>query len=126
MTALQQKLESVSSRFSCGDLLFDDSHPLSKVIVQKASLTCAMPIEKGYYNHHERGLKTKDVCYWCGALGSKDFLFGLTELQEKNMTDGYKCFPICQDCIACGKKPGTYGKPNAIQARKEKIAKAKK
>ena len=33
--ALQQKLESVSGRFSCGSLLFDDGHHLSKILVQK-------------------------------------------------------------------------------------------
>ena len=35
MGALQQKLESVSDRFCCGDLLVDDNHPLSQVLVQK-------------------------------------------------------------------------------------------
>jgi len=35
MEVLQQKLESVSERYSYGDLLFDDSHRLSKVLAQK-------------------------------------------------------------------------------------------
>ena len=35
MEVLQQKLESVSEKYSCGDLLFDDSHHLSKVLAQK-------------------------------------------------------------------------------------------
>jgi hypothetical protein len=35
MEVLQQKLESVSKRYSCGDLTFDDSHRLSKVLAQK-------------------------------------------------------------------------------------------
>jgi len=41
----QQKLESVSYRFSCSDLLFDDNHPLSKVLVQKQALTCETRIK---------------------------------------------------------------------------------
>ena len=33
MLALQQKMESVSYPFSCGDLLFVDSHYLSKLVL---------------------------------------------------------------------------------------------
>ena len=69
--ALQQKLESVSHRFCCGDLLFDDNHPLSGILCQKQNLTCASPMEKGYYNCPERGLKLPDVCYHCGAGGAR-------------------------------------------------------
>ena len=47
MEVLQQKLESVSDRYFCGDLLFDDSHRLSKVLAQKKNITCESPIEKG-------------------------------------------------------------------------------
>lgn len=57
ITAMQQKLESVSGRFSCGDLLFPNNHHLSKVIVQKQNLTCESAIEKGYYNNEGRALK---------------------------------------------------------------------
>ena len=58
--AFRQSMEYVSSRYSCGDLLFDDDHPLSKVIVQKQSLTCESPIEKVYYNCEGRALKLKE------------------------------------------------------------------
>ena len=105
-SALQQKLETVSERYSCGDLLFDDSHRLSKVFVQKQALTCESQIEKGYYNNSERRLKLKPICIHCGEGGSSDFLYCLPELQERNMTDGYNCFPFCTACISSGKKTG--------------------
>ena len=123
LVALQQKLESVSARYSCGDLLFDDDHHLSKVLVQKKNLTCETPIEKGYYNHKERGLKLKDICSHCGEMGSSEFLLGTPELQKRSMTDGFKCFPICVDCLSIGKKPTHIGKKDAMQAKKEKTAK---
>ena len=41
---VQQKLESVGYRYSCGDLLFGDG-PLSEVVGQKQSLTCESKIE---------------------------------------------------------------------------------
>ena len=36
--ALQQKLKSMCGRFSCGSLLFDDGHHLSRILVQKTKL----------------------------------------------------------------------------------------
>ena len=65
--ALQQKLESVSHRFYCGDLLFDDDHPLGQTLCQKHNLTCTSPMEKGYYNCPVRALKLSDMCYHYGA-----------------------------------------------------------
>ena len=59
MLALQQHMESVSHYFSCGDLLFDDSHYLSKLVLKRKNLTCETPIEKGYYNNKDRRLKLK-------------------------------------------------------------------
>ena len=73
-TALQQKMESVSNRFSCGDLLFEDSHHLSKVLVQQQALTCESRIEKGYFNHKDRKLKLPDICIHCGEEGAEDSL----------------------------------------------------
>ena len=115
-------MESVSGRFSCGDLLFDNDNPLSKVIVQKQSLTCESPIEKGYYNCDGRALKLKDLCYHCGEKGNVDFLYGLQQLRERNMTGGYNCYPICVVCIGKKKKVVKGNKKNAIQARKEREA----
>ena len=68
---LKQKLELVSGRYSCGDLLFDDSDPLSKVLVQKQNLTSESHIEneKGYYNNAERSLELQDICIHCGDGG---------------------------------------------------------
>jgi hypothetical protein len=121
--ALHQKLESVSGRYSCGDLLFDDSHPLSKVIVQKQSLTCESPIEKGYYNKQGRALSLKDVCIHCGEQGGDDFLLKTPQLQSRSMTGGYKCFPICVYCLENGKKVVKMGgKKDASQERAERIA----
>lgn len=48
MRALQQKMEFVSDRFCYGNLLFDDSHPLSKILVQKQDISCESKIEIGY------------------------------------------------------------------------------
>ena len=36
---LSQELESFSGRFYCHDILFDDTHPLSKIMVRKQNLT---------------------------------------------------------------------------------------
>ena len=80
--ALKEKLESVSGRYSCGDLLFEDSDPLSKVLVQKLNLTCESQIEKGYYNNASdtRSLNLKDICIHCGELDMNEtgmhFSFG--------------------------------------------------
>ena len=52
--ALQQKLGSVYKWFSCGYLIFDDDHHLSKIIVQKKNLMCESWIEKGYYTTTRR------------------------------------------------------------------------
>ena len=122
--AFRQKLESVSGRYSCGDLLFDDNHRLSKVIVQKQGLTCESQIEKGYYANVDRSLKVKMICIHCGELGNdnNEFLLQMPQLQEKSMTGGYNCFPICVDCIAKGKKVVKGSKKSAVQARNERIA----
>lgn len=63
---LQQKLEAIDFRYSCGDLVFDDDHPVSKVIGQRQNLTCESAVEKAYFNHKERALKLQDVCIHCG------------------------------------------------------------
>ena len=110
---MQQKLESVSGRFSCGDLLFYDKHYLSKVLVQKQSLTCELQIEEGYYNNSERRLKLKDICVHCVEEGTKSFLLSLHQIRERNMTDRYKCLSICIACIGSDKKVmKTYSKDN--------------
>ena len=119
---LQQKLESIARHFSCGDLLFDDSHYLSNILVQKQSLTCESNIEKGYYHNKDRSLKLKDVCIHCGEMGTESFLLRMPQLRQKNMTKGYNCFPICTACIGNGKAVVKGGKKEAIQARKERIA----
>ena len=123
--ALQQKLEMVSHRFCCGNLLYDDDHPLSQILCQKQNLTCALPIEKGYYNCKDRSLKLPDVCYHCGAGGDKQFVLRTEELRERGLSGGYNCFPICVACLRGGKKVVTKGRKNEMQARKEKAMKAK-
>ena len=123
LVAFQKNLDSVSSRCSCGDILFDDYHHLSKTILQKKSLTCATPIEKGYFNDKEIELNLKDVCYHCGELELTMFLLGRDKFRQKSITDGWNCYPIFQCCISNGKKPGHSGKQNKMLAKKEKIAK---
>ncbi len=122
--ALKQKLESVSERFSCGDLLFDDSDPLSKVLVQKMNLTCESDIENGYYNNKSRALKLQDICVHCGEtedVGSAGtFLLGQHQLEERCLTGGYSCRPICVECLEMKRKVVTYGKKDESNARAEK------
>ena len=55
MADLQQKLESVSSCF-CGDLLFDDDHHLSRVILKRKASTYKSLVEKIL---QQRGQKTQ-------------------------------------------------------------------
>lgn len=102
--------------------MFDDDHHLSKVIVQKQSLTCESPIEKGYYNCEGRALLLKDICFHCGAMGYEDFLYSLPQLREKNMTGGYNCFSICVACLEKGKKVMKGNKKNKMQTRNEREA----
>ena len=120
---MQQRLESISKRYTCGDLLFDESHPLGKVVVQKQSLTCASSIEKGYYQNKGRILKLKPICFYYGDKGSADHLWGSKELREKNMTDSYPCFSLREVCHNKGKEAGkTGGKRDEMQRRKESQA----
>ena len=112
-------MESVSSRFSCGDLFFEDDHHLSKVILQRKDLTCKLPIEKGYYNNDDRKLKLKSPCYHCGESGSTSYMFGLEELGEKSLADGYSCYSIFTNCMPAGKGVVKHGKQDNMQARNE-------
>ena len=113
--ALQQKLDTVAKRFCWGDLLFDDSHTLIKVLLQKQNITCLNPIEKGYYNTPRRRLLLRDICVHCGALGASGYLFGAKELREKRLTGGYTCLPICKDCLEKGMQAVKHGKKRVIQ-----------
>ena len=106
--------------FLCGDLLFDDDHHLSKVILQKKALTCKSSTEKGYYNNDGKILKLKLLCYHCGESGSTSFVFGLEELREKSLSGWPKCYLLCAVCMADGKDVLKHRKQDKIQARKEK------
>ena len=75
------KSEPVSFCYSCGDLVFDDDHPVSKVIGQRQALTCESPIEKAYYPSDEQALKVPQMCYHCGESGSKNFLLEQEQLE---------------------------------------------
>ena len=121
MEVLQQKLESVSQCYSCGDLLFDDNHHLIKILVQQQSLTCESQIEKGYYNHKDRRVKFDNICIHCGDLGSRTYLLNTEQLQQRCMSDGYQCFSIYVTCLHNNKNINVHkGKKNQIQAKKEK------
>jgi hypothetical protein len=109
--ALKAKLESISDRYSCGDLIFDDDDEMSKLIVQKLNLTCESQIEKGYYQNEDRFLKVKPICIYCGESGTVGgFLLGQNELRQRKLTGGYKCFPICVECHGSGKKVDEGGR----------------
>ena len=114
-------------RCSCGPLLFDDGHHLSKILVQTQNLICESQIERGYYNNKERKLKLRDMCVHCGEMGSKEFLLSLPELQARSLTDGYACHSICIKCMQSGKKvlKVKNATHNKIQSRKERLAKGK-
>ena len=104
---------------SCGDLLFDDMHPLNRILVQKQNLTCESPIEVSYFNHLQRRLKLKDFCIRFGEIGGKSFLLGLHEFREHCLTDGYRCYPIYIPCLDSGLKVGRGRKKDEVQAKKE-------
>ena len=129
--ALQQKYESVSERFTCGDLLFPDNHAFSRLLAQRSNLNCESQIEKAYYNVPDRAFKTQDICIHCGEgcreERKSDFLLRQAELEERNSTEGYPCYPICVMCFGSGKKVVHYigRKPNLVQAVKEKNANKK-
>ena len=93
MVVLQQKLESISGQFSCGDLLFDDSHYLSYILVQNQSLTCESNIEKGYCHKKDGSLELKDICIHRGDMGVEIFLLRMPQFRQKSMTKGCNCFP---------------------------------
>jgi hypothetical protein len=118
---LKQKLESLSGGYSCGDLIFDDDHPTSKVISQRQQFTCKGTVETAYYNIEGRSFKTKPVCIHCGEYGGSEFLYQQKLLEEKNKSNGKKCYPICIDCIEQGKNVISYAKlkTNVQQKRKE-------
>ena len=81
-----------------------------------------MVIEKGYYSNGEIALKLIPICVHCGEEGSNSFVLGLPQLQERCMTGGYNCFPMCILCIDNGKKAVHTGRKNELQARNEQIA----
>ncbi len=122
----------MSHRYSCGDLIFEDSDPLSKLIVQRQNLNCESPIETAYYNVLGRKYSTDDICYHCGEGCSKSsntgFLLRHEDLEKLNATDGKTCYPICLPCFNGGKKVEVYKgrKRNLVQARKEQEAKKAK
>ena len=99
-----------------------------QIVIQNQNLTCESKIEVGYYNpkaSEERMLKTDNVCVHCGCTGSTDFLFGLEQLQEKNMADGWPMLPICDACMKAGKKlVKKNGKQDKVQQRGERDAKS--
>ena len=105
---------------ACGDLLFDATHHLSVISVQKQDLTCELRIEKAYFNHNDRNLTLPDICIYCGEEGAEDFLLREPQLRERQLTEGKNCFPICTDCLKCGKKVVKSGRKNAAKARSEK------
>ena len=112
----------MSGHCFCGNLLFDDDHYLSKVLVQKQSLTCKSKNKKSYYNSSERRLKAKDICVHCREMGTESFLLCLHQVREHNMTNEYKYLPICTACIESDKKVVKIGTQDKLQTRKERIA----
>lgn len=123
---LKRTLESIDYRYSCGDLIFSDEHPTSKIIAQRVNLTCESMIEKSYYNVERRGLKTDPICIYCGEKGDSDFLFQQAELESMRKSGGNKCYPICKLCLNDGKKVVAYSKSRTNQTQKRKEDRANK
>ena len=72
-------------------------------------------------------MKLVDICIHCGDEGSSEYLFGQTELEEQNKTDGKQCYPICKlCCLDEGKKVVAYPKKKTNQTQKRKEATANK
>ena len=59
--------------------------------------------------------------------GVKGVFLSLPELQERCLTEGYNCHPICVTCLQGGKKVLRVknATPNQMQKRKERLAKGK-
>ena len=117
-------MEGLDFRYSCGNLVFEDDHPVSKVLAQRQALNCKSRTENAYYNLEERALKLPDICIHCGEGGSNDFLLGQAELEAKGKTEGKRCYPICTLCLGKGKPVMKYPKKktNQTKKRKEEVA----
>lgn len=57
-------------------------------------------------------------------MGSNEFLLQQPELEERCLTNGYQCYPICVGCLGADKKIETLGKKNELKARQERERKA--
>jgi hypothetical protein len=122
---LEKKMESLVG-YTCGDLIFDDDHPVSQVIAQRKHLDCETKVETAYFNVEGRKFKTVPVCIYCGETGTKDFLYQQLQLELHNKTVGKKCYPICVDCLEDGKKVVYYSKSKTNEQQKRKESAAKK
>ena len=111
-------MESIGYRYSCGDSIFPDGHPTSKIIAQRINLTCESPIEKSYYDVEGRGFLAAPICIHCGEKGGSDFLFQQAELESMNKTGGKCCYPICKLCLNAGEKIESYKQKRTNQTQK--------
>ena len=76
-------MESISG-YSCGDLLFDEDHEISKVIAQRQQLTYESRVEVAYYNVDGRSFKTTPVCIFVAKLEA--ILFYNNRLKSRHVT----------------------------------------
>ena len=113
-------MKEIDFRYSCGDLIFEDDHPVSEVLGQRQNLNFESQIEKSYYNCSERGLKLPDICIHCGEGGSSEFLYRQAELENQGKTGGRQCYPICKLCLGAGKKLAFYPKKKTNMTKKRK------
>ena len=56
----------------------------------------------------------------------RSFLLCQAELEERCLTGGFTCFPICVQCVEGGKGVVTSGRKNQLKARAERERMAKK
>ena len=101
---LRFKMESISFRYSCGDLVFYNHHSVSTVLGQRQAITYESTIEKAYYNSKKRVLKIPDICIHCGKGGSKYFLLGQTGLEERKKQVGRSVTPFASCALTLERK----------------------
>ena len=123
---LQSYIEN--NQFICGNPLFSEDskqNPLKTKVGHRINMSCDDGVEMEYYNPYQNKryhFITIDICAHCTESKS---LLHAKDLEEKNKTNGYKCLPICQNCLDTGLLPVKYGRKSNPGAAKEKQAKKK-
>ena len=123
---LQSYIEN--NQFICGNPLFSEDSkksPLETKVVHRINMSCDDGVEKEYYNPDQNKRQhfiSIDICAHCTETKS---LLYTKELEEEKQTDGFKCLPICRDCLNTGLLPFKHGRKNNPGAAKERKSRRK-